>query len=223
MSSPMFIQARAGGGSAFNYSSNVTKGDFLIAVVQMTGTSQPSGVADTVGSSWTELASGQMNVNGSSLIAVSVWIATAKATGANTVTANSGSGVNAMEIAEYSAAAVDVFSAFATGNGSSSPSSITGNSATTTHANETLVGWGSSSQAGLGAAGGSYILDVTTGGFEGYNNTEHQTVSAIGTYMANFGFSEIAWACGVIALYNPADYPGGGNNNAGLLRLLGVG
>jgi hypothetical protein len=211
MTAPSFVQAKAAAEGSFAYSSNVTKGDFLIAVVQMTSTSQPSGVTDTVGSSWTELVSGQMNVDGSTFYAVSVWTATAKASGANTVTANSGSGVNAMEIAEYSAANVDVFSTFATGNGSSSPSSITGNSATTTYANETLVGWGSSSQAGLGAALGGYTRDVTTGGAEGYNNTERQSVSAIGTYTADFAFSEIAWACGVIALYTPSDYPPAGN------------
>ena len=218
MAAPTFVQAKAGGDGSFAYTSNVTKGDFLIAVVQMTSTSQPSGVADTVGSSWTLLVSGLEDSAGN--YAISVWTATAKASGANTVTANSGSGVGSMEIAEYSAANVDVFSTFATGNGS--PSSITGNSATTSHANETLVGWGSSSQAGLGAGAGGYTRDVTTGGFEGYNNTERRNVSAIGTYTADFVFIEISWSCGVIALYTPIDYPPSGNfvleGNAGVQR-----
>jgi hypothetical protein len=204
MSAPTFVQAKAAASGSFAYTSNVTKGDFLIAVVLMTSSTQPSGVSDYVGSTWTELVSGE---TASDNLAASVWTATAKASGANAVTANAGSGVNSMEIAEYSSAIVDVFSTFATG--SNSPSSITGNVVTTTKAKETLVGWGISPQAGVGAAQVGYTLDVTTGGAEGYNNTEHKTVSAIGTYAADFAFSEIIWACGVIALYNPSDYPSG--------------
>jgi hypothetical protein len=214
MSAPLFLQAAAAGntGGVISYGSNVTKGDFLLCIAQMNSSTHPAtGVTDTVGSNWQQLLSGLMNLGGGSFISVSVWYATAAASGANTVTIAPNGGsfhANTESIAEYSPAAIDVFSAFLTGDGSTSVNPLVGNAVTTNKAIETLVGWASNLSGGLtGSVGGGYTADVTSGGFQLYNNTEHQSVSSVGSYSANFGNSGGQWSCGVIGLYNPADYP----------------
>jgi hypothetical protein len=215
MAVPTFIQAKADASvTIIAYLSNVTSGDFLLAVVQESGA--VTSLTDTVGSTWQKLLSGLMNLNAGTRT-VSVWWANAAASGANTVTVHtSGAAPVGWEIAEYTTAAIDVSSAFLTGDGQTAGSTITSNSITTTFANDILVGW----------AAGIEIQDVGSGfttdthspysGNDTLAATEHKTVSATGTYTASFAHRQVPpgnviyapYALGVISLYNPADYAG---------------
>ncbi len=179
-----FVQSRSVAGvGPLAYNSNVTIGDLLIVLA---GSLDLAGavtfaVSDTQGNVWTPLALVDGNPTSGR---AQVFVAIAKATGANSVTLTTASLTPQLAIHEFSGLSTLDVSQSASGSGLAQDSGL----ATTTKAFELLFGFSLHVMAGTGGAvvagaGWTPLENLITSGVGGIF-TEFQSVSSIGTFNA---------------------------------------
>lgn len=202
-----FIQGNqnflSGAGTAITsaFSSNVTTGHLLVVAVGSQGGTSFT-VTDSQGNTYIKAADAN-NVNMSGGYYTAIYYAVVQGSGADTVTATSGSvSFRRLAIQEYSGAnALDVTSA-QQGVGTT----VDTDSATTRHSSELIFGW-MVSNSGVTSAGSGFTLRETAGS----ESTMDKIVNSAGSYNATAPTGSSDWT-GLMATfyYNSAylTYPG---------------
>lgn len=187
-----FIQGNNAATNAAAYTSPNTLGNLLVLTCRLTVYVSLTSITDTAGNVWT-IVSNQAIGTAHSVFA---YAKNCKA-GANTVTVNSVFAFSELVIAEYSGVdAINPFDQFAYATGSST-TPASGNTPSTTSANELVLGWCQNETANgrTITQGAGYQLDQTGNGNVGL---ESKIVSSTGVQAADFSYSggAVSWACG---------------------------
>jgi hypothetical protein len=215
MSVPSILQMASHtntGISSLAFTSNVTNGSFLFAILDGAGQTT---VSDNLNGSWTIMSSAEYQ----SLLSVAIAYLPVSKAGAVTVTFGNGC---LPLIAEISPCSITASSPVASGTlATSNPTEFTSASISSS-TGDLIFGWAVGTGSLVESAGGSYTIQSPESGPPYRSAFETQT-SAGGSYHSDFftpanEFDEV-WITGVLALTPAAS---GGTNNAGLLRLLGV-
>lgn len=196
-------------GGSIAYSSNVTAGDLLIAVLDAVATASPvTTMSDTQGNVWSAIAPFTESGSGDGLC---IWWCVAKSTGANTVSMTfSNSGTQSMlYVAEYSG--VNALDVSALGQAVSTSWSSGG--ATTNFPNELVIGIGcgvNGSGSGALTAGAGFTARASHNlGFENFiaedkivSSTGSQTATATDTVSDNYGLKLLTFYYSGVGLYD---------------------
>jgi hypothetical protein len=186
--------------AACAYTSNTAGSNLLVAAAASDGTTTLS-ISDSQGNTWTQANTIIFNFATKRL---SLWFLANCPGGADTVTITLSASANvAIAIREYNglatSAPLDQTAAGASADGSPSGTADSGATATTTQANELLIGLtgdtagsGTTISAGTGYGNLIQVNQATNVGL----GMEDQTVSSTGAYHATFGLSPTAqWGC----------------------------
>ncbi len=168
------------------FTSNVTAGSLLIAIADCDTNASASGVSDGV-NTWTRATNQIWNFSSHSL---EVWSASNVAAGATTVTMTfTASSNNVLIIAEYSGVVtstpLDQVAAAQSGDGINSTPADSGNTATTTQADELQIGATVAFDATHTAANGFTQQGIVTNGISSSTlSLQDKTVAATGAYQS---------------------------------------
>jgi hypothetical protein len=203
--------------TALAFTSNVTAGNLLIAVVASFGTTTQSTPTDSQSNAYTRRA--QENPGTGDEI-VSIYSAVAGSTGANTVTAAI-SPADTIHLHIYEANSVDTFDQPGTNAQASTTAGTVSTGSATTNANElVLAAFAQGNAQSTWTFGTGYTAGETTAATS--NDccfTEYKVVSTTGTQTATATASVSAPISGAIATF----YAGSGATIKHYLGLLGVG